>query len=46
MKANLYQGCDAIFCIVENNRNSIGVLNQIQQVADRLETPFYTFSVE
>ena len=38
---NLYQGCDAIVCVAEDHRNSIRVLNQIQQVADRLETPFY-----
>ncbi len=38
---NLYQGCDAIVCVVEDHRNSIRVLNQIQQVADRLQTPFY-----
>jgi CO dehydrogenase maturation factor len=38
---NLYQGCDAIVCVVENHRNSIRVFQQIQQVADRLGTPFY-----
>ncbi len=38
---NLYQGCDAIVCVVENHRNSIRVFEQIQQVADRLGTPFY-----
>ena len=38
---NLYQGCDAIVCVVENHRNSIRVFQQIQTVADRLGTPFY-----
>ena len=38
---NLYQGCDAIVCVVENHRNSIRVFQQIKQVADRLGTPFY-----
>ena len=38
---NLYQGCDAIVCVVENHRNSIRVFQQIQTVADRLDTPFY-----
>ncbi len=38
---NLYQGCDAIVCVVEDHRNSIRVLNQLQQTCDRLETPFY-----
>ncbi len=38
---NLYQGCDAIVCVVESHRNSIRVFQQIQQVADRLGTPFY-----
>lgn len=38
---NLYQGCDALIGVVENHRNSIRVLKQIQQTADRLEIPFY-----
>jgi CO dehydrogenase maturation factor len=38
---NLYQGCDAILCVVENHRNSLRVFQQIQQVADRLGTAFY-----
>jgi CO dehydrogenase maturation factor len=38
---NLYQGCDAIVCVVENHRNSIRVFEQIKVVADRLGTPFY-----
>jgi CO dehydrogenase maturation factor len=38
---NLYQGCDAIVCVVENHRNSIRVFEQIKTVADRLGTPFY-----
>jgi CO dehydrogenase maturation factor len=38
---NLYQGCDALIGVVENHRNSIRVLKQIQQTADRLRMPFY-----
>ncbi|NJL21876.1 MAG: AAA family ATPase [Leptolyngbyaceae cyanobacterium SM1_3_5] len=38
---NLYQGCDALIGVVENHRNSIRVLQQIQQTADRLNLPFY-----
>jgi CO dehydrogenase maturation factor len=38
---NLYQGCDAIVCVVENHRNSIRVFQQIEQVADRLGIAFY-----
>lgn len=38
---NLYHGCDALIGVVENHRNSIRVLKQIQQTADRLGMPFY-----
>lgn len=38
---NLYQGCDALIGVVENHRNSIRVLKQIQQAADRLGTACY-----
>lgn len=38
---DLYHGCDALIGVVENHRNSIRVLKQIQQTADRLGMPFY-----
>jgi CO dehydrogenase maturation factor len=38
---NLYQGCDHLLGVVENHRNSIRVMKQIQQTAERLGTSFY-----
>jgi CO dehydrogenase maturation factor len=38
---NLYQGCDHLVGVVENHRNSIRVMTQIQQTAERLGTSFY-----
>jgi CO dehydrogenase maturation factor len=38
---NLYHGCDHLLGVVENHRNSIRVMKQIQQTAERLGTSFY-----
>jgi|GEM_PF-6335686 CO dehydrogenase nickel-insertion accessory protein CooC1 len=38
---NLYQGCDALIGVVEDHRNSIRVLKQIQQTVDRLGCQVY-----
>jgi CO dehydrogenase maturation factor len=37
----LYAGCDMVICVVENNRNSINVLNQVKSTCAKIGTPVF-----
>ncbi len=38
----LYLGVDAIFCVVEDTKNSVAVMNSAKKIAEEYQIPFYT----